>query len=146
MPYDPSLHVQLACDASPVGIASILCHIADGEERRISFSSRSLTQAEQNYSQLDKEALVIVFSVQRFYQYLFARPLKLISESSPLVRIFHQNAKIPQMTSARLQRYATFLSRFTYEVVFKKGCENTYKRRLSLKSSFKIQNSHRKFN
>ena len=67
MPYDPSLPVQLACDASPVGIAGILCHIVDGEEQQISFSSRSLTQAEQNYSQLDREALAIVFSVQRFY-------------------------------------------------------------------------------
>ena len=32
MPYDPSLPVQLACDASPVGTADILSHIVDGEE------------------------------------------------------------------------------------------------------------------
>ena len=121
MPYNPSLPIQLACDASPVGKAGILFHIVDGEERSISFASRSLTQVEQNYSQLDREAyLAIIFSVEDFDQYFFGRPFKLITtNNNPLVRIFLQNAKIPQMTSARLQRYATFLPGFNYEVVFK---------------------------
>ena len=63
MPYNPSLPVQRVCDASPVGIVGILSHIVDSKEWPISFASRSLTQAEQNYSQLDREALAIVFSV-----------------------------------------------------------------------------------
>lgn len=124
-PFDPTLPVQLACDASPQGVAGILSHIIDGQERPIAFASRSLTQAEQNYSQLDREALAIIFSVGHFHQYLFARPFKLITDNRPLVRIFHQNAKIPLMTSARLQRYAAFLSGFNYEVVYKKGIENS---------------------
>ena len=118
-PYDLSLPAELTCYASPVEIVDILSHIVDGKERPISFTSRSLTQAEQNYSQLDEEDLAIVFSVQHFYQYLFSRPFKLITDNSSLVRIFCQNAKIPQMKSARLQRYATFLPGFNYEVVFK---------------------------
>lgn len=124
MPFNPELPVQLACDASPTGIAGILSHIVDDQERPIAFASRSLTQAEQNYSQLDREALAIVFAVDHFFQYLFARPFKLITDNQPLVRIFHQNAKLPRMTSARLQRYAAFLSGFNYEVIFKKGSEN----------------------
>lgn len=101
MPFNPELLIQLSCDASPTGIAGILLHIID-QERPIAFASRSLTQAEQNYSQLDKEALAIVFAVDHFFQYLFARPFKLITDNQLLVRIFHQKAKIPSMTSARL--------------------------------------------
>lgn len=40
------------------------------------------------------------------------------------MRILHQNSKLPQMTSARLQRYAAFLSGYTYEIVHKKSTEN----------------------
>lgn len=124
-PFDPKLDIQLTCDASPTGIAGILSHIINGQEKPIAFASRSLTQAEQNYSQLDREALAIVFSVDYFFKYLLARPFKLVTDNRPLVRIFHQNSKLPKMTAIRLQRYAAFLSGFNYEIEFKKGSENT---------------------
>ncbi|XP_046810023.1 uncharacterized protein K02A2.6-like [Lucilia cuprina] len=104
MPYDPELPLQLACDASPTGIAGVLSHLVDGEERPIAFASRSLTSAEQNYSQLDREALAIYYAVQYFHEYLFGRQFNLITDNQPLMRIIHQNNKLPQMTSATLQR------------------------------------------
>jgi hypothetical protein len=123
-PYDPTLPVVLTCDASPVGVAGILSHIIEEKERPIAFASRSLTTAEQNYSQLDREALAIVFSVDHFFNYVFGRHFKLVTDNRPLTRIFYQNAKLPPMTSGRLLRYATFLSAFNYEIVFKKGIDN----------------------
>ncbi|XP_065224370.1 uncharacterized protein K02A2.6-like [Planococcus citri] len=125
-PFDPSLPVRLACDASPVGIAGILSHIIDGKEHPIAYGSRALTSAEKNYSQLDREALAIVFAVKHFFQYLFGRKFQLISDNRPLTRIFHQDASLPEMTSARLQRYAAFLSSFNYEIIHKKGDENVH--------------------
>lgn len=80
-PFDPALPVQLACDASPQGVAGILSHIINGQERPFAFASRSLTQAEKHYSQLDREALAIIFSVGHIHQYLFARPFKLITDN-----------------------------------------------------------------
>ena len=121
MPYNPTLPIILACDASPVGVAGVLSHVINGEERPIAFASRSLTPAERNYSQLDREALSIVFSVGHFFNYLYGRHFKLITDNKPLTRIFHQHTKIPPMTSGRLLRYATFLSAFDYDVTFKEG-------------------------
>ncbi|XP_055903972.1 uncharacterized protein K02A2.6-like [Eupeodes corollae] len=66
-PYDPQLQTFLACDASPVGIAAVLSQIDEGVERPIAFISRSLTLSEQNYTQLDREALAIVFAIDKFY-------------------------------------------------------------------------------
>lgn len=125
MPFDPELPVIVACDASPTGIAGVLSHIIDGKERPVAFASRSLTSAEQNYSQLDREALAIIFTINHFFMYLYGRKFKLMTDNRPLTRIFHQHNKLPPMTSARLLRYAEFLSNFEYEIIYKKGSENT---------------------
>lgn len=116
IPYDPHLPILLACDASPTGIAGVLSHIIEGVERPISFASRSLTRAEMNYSQLDREALAIIFAVDKFFMYVYGRKFKLITDNRPLNWIFHHNTKMPTMTAGRLLRYASFLSTFEYEI------------------------------
>jgi hypothetical protein len=66
-----------------------------------------------------------VFSVDlSFFNYFFGRHFKLVTGNPPLTRIFYQYAKLPPMTSVRLLQYATFLSAFDYEVVFKKDMDN----------------------
>lgn len=118
IPYDSELPLLLACDASPTGIAGVLSHIIKGVERPISFASRSLTSAEMNYSQLDREALAIIFAVDKFFMYLYGRKFKLVTDNRPLTRIFY--AKVPAMTAGRLLRYASFLSTFDYEIEHRK--------------------------
>ncbi|KAJ8891875.1 hypothetical protein PR048_004430 [Dryococelus australis] len=67
----PDVPAQLVCDASPTGIAGILSCNLERHEHPIAFASRLLIAAEHNYSQLDKESLAIVFTVDHFFQYLF---------------------------------------------------------------------------
>ena len=53
--YDFNLPVQLACDASPYGLRSVLSHVmTDGTERPVEFASLALAKSERNYSQIDK--------------------------------------------------------------------------------------------
>lgn len=141
IPFDPSLPLNLTTDASPTGVAAILSHNVEGNERPIAYASRSLTQAEMNYSQLDREALAILFGVSHFYYYLFGKHFYLITDNQPLSRILHQNKVLPQMTSARLLRYAAFLSSFNYSVKFKKGDENKNVDCLSRSSIKELQTS-----
>ena len=59
--FNSTLPVILVCDTSPKGIGAVLSHrLVNGDERPIAFASRSLSAAEQNYSQLDEEALTVV--------------------------------------------------------------------------------------
>ena len=52
----------------------------DGNEKPIAFTCRTLSDVEKKYSQLEKEALTIVFSVKRFYQYLHGRQFSICSD------------------------------------------------------------------
>ena len=70
--YDSHLFVRLACDASAYGVGAVLSHkMPDGTEMPIVYASRSLSPAEQNYAQLEKEALSIIFGVKKFHKFLF---------------------------------------------------------------------------
>lgn len=124
VPFDPSLPISVACDASPTGVAGVLSHIVDGIEKPVAFASRSLSVAERNYSQLDREAVAIIFTIQKFYRYLYGRSFKLITDNRPLTRIFRQEAKLPAITASRLLRYATFLSSFDYKIEHRKAEEH----------------------
>ena len=93
----------------------------DSSDRPIAFASCTLSLAKRKYSQLNKEALSIVFGVTRFHQYLFGRQFVNHSDHKPLMHIFDKSKAIPLMASARIQRWALSLSAYTYTIQYKAG-------------------------
>lgn len=125
MHFNPQLPIILQTDASQEGIAGALCHkLENGSLKPVGFVSRTLMQAEKNYSVLDKEALAIYWSVKKFYQYLMGNEFVIQTDHKPLTHIFGDKKGIPQMAASRLQRWAVFLSGFSYKVEYVKGKDN----------------------
>ena len=124
--YDPDKPITLAVDASPYGLGAVISHICDkGIDRPIADASRTLSSAEKNYSQIEKEALAIVFGLQKFHQYLYARKFTLITDHKPLTLILGPKKGIPVLAVSRIQRWALQLASYQYEIQYRpSGCNS----------------------
>ena len=118
--FDPEKALVVTCDASPYGLGAVLSHrMRDGSDRPVHYASRSLSNSEKGYSQLDKEGLAIVFAVKKFHQFLYGREFTINSDHKPLQYIFSHDKPVPPIASARLQRWALLLEMYDYRIEYK---------------------------
>ena len=118
--YDPKLPLKLDTDASSVGIGAVLSHILpNGEERPIEYISRTLSSAERNYSQIDKEGLGIVWAIKRFHIYLYMRKFRLVTDHQALVHLFKSDKALSMMTTRRVARWAPFLTNYDFDIEYR---------------------------
>ncbi|CAK1597505.1 unnamed protein product [Parnassius mnemosyne] len=118
MHYSSDLPIVLTCDASSVGVGAVISHLTPEGERPVAYASRSLTAAERAYSQIDREALAIVFGVRKYHQYLYGRKFILRTDHKPLTHIFGKKTGIPVMAASRIQRWAVLLSGYDYNIEY----------------------------
>lgn len=108
--YDMNKDVTLQVDASESGLGAVIFQ----DNHPVAYASRSLSPAECNYPQIDKELLAIVFGCERFNHYVYGKPLAVQTDHQPLVAIV---AKPLQKASPRLQRLLMRLHRYQIDKV-----------------------------
>jgi len=118
--FDPDLRTIVMADASPVGLGAVLLQEKGASLRTICFVNRSLSPVERRYSQTEKEALALVFAVERLKYYLVGREFDLVTDHKPLECIFSPRSK----PCARIERWVLRLQGFKFRVIYRAGKNN----------------------
>ncbi|KAL0963940.1 hypothetical protein UPYG_G00315590 [Umbra pygmaea] len=112
--YDVKKPVTLTCDASCYGLGAACLQ----EGRPVAYASRTLTDTETRYAQIEKELLAVVFACIKFKDYVYGKPIVVETDHQPLVTIL----KKPIHTApARLQRMLLQLQTYDITLVYKRG-------------------------
>jgi hypothetical protein len=77
--FDPTRPLSIQEDSSKYGIGAAL--LQDGKP--VEYASRSLAPNERNWAQREKEALAIVFGIERFDQNTYDRPVEVQNDHKP---------------------------------------------------------------
>lgn len=67
--YKEDKPIILSMDSSKDGLGAAILQ----EGKPVAYASKSLTDSQKNYAQIEKEMLEIVFDCQRFHQYLYLK-------------------------------------------------------------------------
>lgn len=117
--YNPRLTMVVSADASNVGIGARIAHrFPDGSEKAVYHASRSLTPAESRYSQVEKEALGLVYAVTKFHRMIYGRHFIMQTDHKPLLAIFGSKRGIPPYTANRLQRWALTMLLYDFQIEY----------------------------
>lgn len=110
----------LRTDASNYALgAALLQGESPNQEHPIEYASRLLTPAEQNYSTTEREALAVVWAVERFRGYIDGHQINVMTDHQPLKWLF--TLKSP---SGRLVRWALKLQSFDLRIEYTPGKVN----------------------
>ncbi|KAD4983021.1 hypothetical protein E3N88_19692 [Mikania micrantha] len=116
---DWSLPFELMCDASDQAVGAVLGQRRDKHFHPIYYASKTLNDAQENYTTTEKELLAVVFAFDKFRSYLVLSKTTVFTDHSALRFLFTKKDAKP-----RLIRWILLLSEFDIEIKDKKGAEN----------------------
>ncbi|GJZ11829.1 reverse transcriptase domain-containing protein [Tanacetum coccineum] len=110
---------EIMCDASDYAIGAVLGQRIEKHFRPIHYASKTMTEAESNYTTTKKEMLAIVYAFERFRSYLIMNKSVVYTDHSALKYLFNKKD-----AKARLLRWVLLLQEFDFKVIDTKGAEN----------------------
>ena len=117
---------KVMCDASDLAIGAVLGQREDGKPHVVYYASKTLNEAQRNYTTTEKELLAVVYALDKFRAYLVGSDIVIFTDHSALKYLpTKQNAK------ARLIRWVLLPQEFNLQIKDKKGVENVVADHLS---------------
>lgn len=123
--YDPSKEIVIQVDSSQHGIGAVL--LRDG--RPIEYASRALTISERNWAQIEKEALAVLYGLERFDQYTYGRAVTVENDHKPLSAILRKPlSTAPKRLQDLMMRYNRYDVNFVFVKRFELNLADTLSR------------------
>lgn len=112
--YDENKPIKLSVDASKDALGAVLLQ----KNLPVAYASKSMTNTQKMYAQIEKELLAIVFGCSRFHQYIYGKQIEVETDHRPLESIFRKSlCDVP----LRLQRMRLHLQKYDIIVKYKPG-------------------------
>ena len=89
--YNPEADTKVSADASSYGLWAVLLQLTDSVWKPVSFASRSMSDTELCYAQIEKEALATTWACNKFKDYLIGKHLCIETDHKPLVPLLSSN-------------------------------------------------------
>nr|GEV75297.1 reverse transcriptase domain-containing protein [Tanacetum cinerariifolium] len=123
---------ELMCDASDFAIGAVLGQCQDKHFRPIHYASKTIKEAESNYTTTEKEMLAVVYAFEKFRSYPIMNKSIMYTDHSALKYLLAKKD-----SKVRLLRWVLLLQEFTFKVIDTKGAENLAADHLS-----RLENPH----
>ena len=112
--YSPKAPTKVSADASSYGLGAVLLQKVKEEWRPVAYASRSMTSTEKNYAQIEKEALAVTWSCDKFACYILGRHFEIETDHKPLVPLLSN--KNLESLPPRILRFRLRLARYDYMI------------------------------
>ena len=119
--YDQDAPTKITADASAYGLGAVLLQQQDTVWKPVAYASKSMTGTERRYSQIEKEALALVWACEKFEDYVLGKMIQLETDHKPLVPLLgttHLDCLPPRILRCHLR-----LMRFGYTICHVPGKE-----------------------
>ena len=118
--YDPKRETIVSADASSFGLGSVLIQKQpSGEMRPVAYASRSMTDTERRYAQIEKEALATTWALEHWADLLIGMHFRVETDHLPLVPLL--STKLLDELPLRIQRFRMRLMRYSFSIVHVPG-------------------------
>ena len=112
--YDPAAKSKISADASSYGLGAVLLQQQGIQWRPVAYASRSMTDTERRYAQIEKEALAVTWACQKFSNYILGSKFLIESDHKPLIPLL--GTKRLDDLPPRIVRFRLRLSKFDYSI------------------------------
>lgn len=112
--YDPKAKTTISADASSFGLRAVLLQEKEGSWKPVAYASRSMSDTERRYAQIEKEALAVTWSCEKFSDYVLGCTFSIETDHKPLVPLL--NTKCLNTLPPPVLRFRLRLARFDYTV------------------------------
>ena len=100
--YEPAANIKISFDASAYSLGAVLLQQQNGDWKPVAYASKSLTETETRYAQIENEALATTWACERFSNYILGKSICIETNHKPLVSLHntkHLDSLPPRVNS-----------------------------------------------